>query len=169
MSSNVPSTTRFVEADTGGMYTPPTDRPIDRIRKITAGHLQPVDHNGFPRPKAAPSDAIEFVTPAGPPPTMADALSAAAGAVGADLAQLLDSNAFVTAITPVSPSDQAELQAVIRDFMPVPSAPTMKVNPAQGAPGASAPGPATGTLLERMQRQTAKALDQPLPPGSTTL
>ena len=49
----VKSGTAFVEGDTGGMYTPPKDRPIDPIRAITA-HLQPVDQNGFDRPRAKP-------------------------------------------------------------------------------------------------------------------
>jgi hypothetical protein len=165
----VKSTTAFVEADTNGFYTPPKDRPIDRIRAITA-HLQPVDQNGFDRPRAKPDDSVTAVvepTTPGQVPTMADALAKAAEVVGADLQQLLDSQALVTAITPVSPSNEAELEAVIRDHMPPPVAPGMKPNPAQGAPGAIATGPAAGSVLDRMKAQAAKSLDQPEPPGST--
>ncbi|HVB13546.1 MAG TPA: hypothetical protein VNH38_02170 [Candidatus Dormibacteraeota bacterium] len=167
MSSNVPSTTRFVEADSGGFYTPP-ERPFDRIRAITS-HLQPVDGNGFDRPRAKPDASVtELVSPpAGAPPTMADALAAAAEAVGADLPTLLDSQSFCAAITPVSPLDQAGLQDVLRAHMPAPATPRMAPNPAQGAPGSSAPGPSTGSVLERMKAQAEKSLDQPSPPGST--
>jgi predicted amidohydrolase YtcJ len=98
---------------------------------------------------------------------MASALSAAAEAVGADLPALLDSASFCAAIMPVSPSNQAELQAILLEHMPPPATPTMRPNPAQGAPGASAAGRPTGTFLERMQAETAKHADQPTPPGST--
>jgi hypothetical protein len=163
---SVKSTTSFVEADSNGFYTPPEGRPIDRIRAITATTPR-VDQNGriISRPGPDPS-VVETVIPTEPAPTMADALAAAAEAVGADLPTLLASQSFCAAITPVSPSDQAELQAVVRDHMAAPAAPGMAPVRAQGAPGAIAPGPATGSVLERMHDLAEKALTQPEPPSA---
>ena len=151
-------------------YDPPAqqaqrDRIRDQMRK-----LMPVSFNGQDRPRATPDESVTAVVPPPTPgqiPSMAVALSQAAEACGVDLPAMLDSQAFCAAIAKVSPSDQAELQAVIRDFTPAPAPAAMQPNPAQGASGASAPGPATGTILERMQALAEKALSQPEPPGST--
>ena len=160
----VSSSTEFVPSSEE--WTAP-ERPRDRIRAILAKKLMPVTKDGFDRPRATPDPSVtELVTPNAAPPSMATALQAAVEAVpGADLAQLLDSQSFCAAIMPVSPSDQDGLQSVIREFQPAPAAPGMKPNPAQGAPNAIAPSP-TGTVLERMAAQAAKALDQPEPPNS---
>ncbi len=164
MTSNVKSTTQFVGPSDA--YTPPANRPSDRIAEQMR-KLPRVDHNGRDLPKNAPSDVIETVTPAGPVPTMASALARAAELEGADLAQLLDSERFRLAVATISPADSLGLQDAIRDYMPAPAAPTMRPNLAQGAPSAVAPGPATGSTLERMHDLAEKALSQPEPPGST--
>jgi hypothetical protein len=97
---------------------------------------------------------------------MADALTkAAAAVVGADLSALQDSNAFLAAIATVSPSNDAELQEVIRDFTPAPTTPGMAPNPAQGHGSATVPR-APANLLERLQMETEKALSQPEPPSA---
>ena len=164
MPTKAPTT--FVPPDSGGMYTPP-ERSFDRMRAITA-HLQPVNGDGHDRARKTPDPSVaETVTPTGPPPTMAEALTLAANAVGADLPTLLDSQAFRTAVTPISPNDQAELQAVIREFQPAPAAPGMKPNLAQGAPSGIAPGPVTGSVLDQIRAQLVAKADQPEPPGST--
>jgi|GEM_PF-4526257 len=163
--------TRFVPADTAGMYTPPPERSFDRMKAITA-HLQPVNAHGHDRPRATPDPSVVSVVEPpipGQVPTMADALSRAAQAVvGADLAQLLDSQAFCTEIGAISPADSAGLEQAIRDHMPAP-APGMAPNRVQTGIGGSVPTPGSGTLLDRVRAQTAKHADQPLPPGSTVL
>ena len=167
----VSAPTVFVPSDSDGMYKAPENRPVDRIGAILRARLMPVDQNGFDRPRATPDPSVTaVVAPLAPTPSMADALAAACLAVGGDLTQLLDSQAFVTAIMPVSPSDQDGLQSVIAAHMPAPTGPGMRPNPAQGAPSAIAPGPVTGSVLDQIRAQvSAKALDQPVPPGSTTL
>jgi hypothetical protein len=127
-----------------------------------------VDFNGRDLPPATADPSVtELVTPPTAPPSLAQALSQAAEAVGADLEQLLDSASFCAEIAKISPSDSAGLREAVLDHMPAPAAPTMASNPSQGHVGASAPGQPTGTFLERMQAQAAKALTQPEPPGST--
>jgi hypothetical protein len=96
---------------------------------------------------------------------MTDALSAAVAKVpGASLEQLMDSTSFLREIGPISAADSLALIDVVQAHTP---APGMQSNPAQGSPGASVPTPSSGSVLERLQRQTAKALTQPTPPGST--
>jgi hypothetical protein len=153
-------------------YDPPTQEAQRERMLAQARKLPRVDHNGRDLPRDTPDPSVTNVVPPPAPgqvPTMAEALAAAAEAVGADLPTLLDSRAFVTAITPVSPNNPAELQSIIRQFQPAPAAPVMAPNPAQGSSGiGSAPAAAPRNLLERLQQETAKHADAPLPPGSTT-
>lgn len=163
----VKAPTTFVPADSGGMYTPP-ERVFDRMRAITA-HLQPVNCHGFDRPRATPDASVTPVVPAtaptDAPPSMAQALSRAADAVGVELAPLLDSVAFTAELGRISPADGAGLEEAIRRHMPAPT-PGMRPNAAQGASSATIPA-APKNLLERLQMETEKALSQPTPPGST--
>lgn len=160
--------TQFVETDADGAYTRP-EGPQTRIRDLLAKRLGRVDANGFRIATPDPTVVDTVTAPTSPPPSMATALLTAADAMGADLEELLQSRSFRQAVATISPANQTELQEAIADHMAAPTAPTMKPNPAQGAPSASAPGPATGTTLDRIHAQTAKHLDQPLPPGSTVL
>lgn len=158
--------TEFVPSDSDSMYVAP-ERPFDRMRRITS-HLMPVSFNGQDRPRATPDTSVtNVVAPPAPVPSMALALAAACQAVGGDLSQLLDSQAFVTAIMPVSPSDSAGLEAVIREFQPAPATPGMKANAAQGHVGGPAPAPASGSVLDQIRGQLVAKADQPEPPGST--
>lgn len=160
------SSTWMVPSSADGSYTRP-----DTIQSRIAAKMKllpRVDHNGRDLlPDTADPSVTELVTPPTAPPTMGAALAAAAEAVGADLPQLLDSERFRLAVAGCSPADSLGLQDLIRDFQPAPAAPTMRPNPAQGAPGASAPGRPSGSILERMHDLAEKSLTQPEPPGST--
>jgi hypothetical protein len=161
-----PSSTQFVKSSEE--YEAPS-RSFDRMRAITAKH-QPVDGNGFDRPRAKPDDSVTaIVEPTSAVPTMSEALTAVAAQTGADLADLLDSASFCAAIGGISPSDTAGLLAAIADHQPPVPSTGMQQNPSQGRSAAGpVSAPAAGTLLERVQAQAAKSLSgQPEPPGST--
>lgn len=149
-------------------YDPPQQgaqrqRMLEEMRK-----LMPVSKDGFDRPRRSTDDSVTAIVtaPTAAPPSFATALSQAAEAVGADLPTLLDSQAFVTAITPVSSRDQALLQAVIRDHMPAPVAPLMAPNPAQGHTSGAAVPTAPKNLFERLKLENEKALSAPPPPSA---
>jgi hypothetical protein len=163
--SNVRSTTS--PAPTLEGYPEP-EQQLQRERMLAQMRKLPkVNGQGFPIPGPDPS-VVNVVEPGAPPPSMAEALQAAAQAVGADLPALLDSQSFCTAIGAISPADSAGLENAIRDHMPAP-APGMAPNRVQTGIGGSVPTPGSGTLLDRVRAQTAKHADQPLPPGSTVL
>jgi len=161
----VKSSTWLVPSDRDpNVYVAP-QRSVDRIAAINS-RMPRVNHNGFVIPGPDPS-VVNVVEPPAAPPSMASALQAAAEACGADLAQLLDSNSFRAEIAAISPADSAALEDAVRFHMPAPAAPSMQPNRAQGASASGTVQSAPESLLERIHRQTQKALDQPLPPGST--
>ena len=137
------------------------DRLMAQMRK-----LPKIDQNG--RTIKGPDPTVtEMVTPSAPVPTMASALARAAELEGADLPQLLDSQAFCLEIAGISPGDSLGLQQVIRDHRPAPPTPGMASNPSQGHVAGPARAPSSGSLLERLQQEASKSLGQPEPPGST--
>jgi hypothetical protein len=103
------------------------------------------------------------------PPTMVEALGAAAARCGATLAELLDSNSFCAELGAISPSDAAGLDAAIRATMPPPAPPGMRSNPAQGQSSSGWTPTATSgdRTADRVRAETAKIIGQPTPPGST--
>lgn len=161
------STTEFVPSS--DEYTAP-ERPFDRLRAITA-KLQPVDGQGHDIPRKTPDPTVTAVVEPGAPSEVVNMSTALALAVakvpGADLASLMDSTSFLREIGPISAADSLALIDLVRAHTPAPTAPRMQSNPAQHTSGASVPTPSSGSVLERLQKETAKALNQPEPPGST--
>jgi hypothetical protein len=152
-------TTQFVPSASDGSYTRPPSiqqRISEQLRK-----LPKVDANGWAIPSAAPDPSIvQFVAPAGAPPTMGEALSAVAAQVGADVGTLLDSQSFCEAIGGISPADTAGIQAAIADHQPPPSRPGMAPNRAQGASNASAPGRSSGSSADQIHALVAARLSR---------
>ncbi|HVB77612.1 MAG TPA: hypothetical protein VNI34_07430 [Candidatus Nitrosotalea sp.] len=146
-------------------YNPPEqearrERMAAQMRKLP----RYVDHNGRTIRGPDPT-TVEAVTPTAIRP-MAVVLAEVAAACGASVTELVENDEFTAEILKTSPADIEGLTAIVRAFAP---APAMKVNLTQGhASSASVPA-APRNLLERLQLETEKALDQPLPPGSTTL
>jgi hypothetical protein len=148
-------------------------RPVNRTDRIARlVHSTPAcDARGlYPSP---PPVATAPVTTPGTPPTMVNALLAAAEVVGVDPAGLVDSVAFMRSVAPISPADTAGLQAAVADALAanpalavVPAAPGMRANPAQGG-SASGWAPAPATTTDRVRREASKISAQPRPPGST--
>ena len=156
--------TEFVPSDDSGMYVAP-ERPFDRMKEITK-HLQPVNAHGFDRARKTPdSSVIETVTPTAIRP-MAEVLAEVAAACGASVAELVENDAFTAEIMATSPADIEGLTGIVRAYMPAQTAPGPRSNPAQGHVGASVAA-APRNLLQRLQLETSKHLDQPPPPGST--
>jgi hypothetical protein len=101
------------------------------------------------------------------PPTMVEALGAAAARCGATLAELLDSNSFCAELGAISPSDAAGLDAAIRATMPPPATSGMKPVASQGASASGGVHRTTATTVaDRIRAEAAKANQQPIPPGS---
>jgi len=163
-------------------YTAPansTSRIASKVRRLFESEV--IGKDGQPHAVAAPVDpVVEAAVPGAQPgqvPRMADALMAAAAAVGADVTSLVDSASFTRTLGSISPADTAGLVGAIQEAMATnpslglqPVTPGMRPNPAQGssASGGAVPSHPKSTL-ERIHDQTAKAANQPLPPGSTVV
>jgi hypothetical protein len=146
-------------------YNPPEqearrERMAAQMRKLPRF----VDHNGRTIRGPDPT-TVEAVTPTAVRP-MVEVLAEVAAACGASVTELVENDEFTAEILKTSPADTEALTAIVRAYMP---APAMKVNPTQGHASSASVPRAPANLLERLQSETAKALDQPLPPGSTTL
>lgn len=173
--SNVAGPTRFAPSSDG--YEAPAETGVrGRMAAKAAATLAIVtDHNGFVvhKSETGTTDVTnELVNPT--PPPMAQAIIAAAQAVGADPARLVDSEFFLEAVGPISASDSAGLEQAVADAMAAnpslalapPAAPGMRPNRAQGSSGAGWT-PTPTTAADRIRREAAKATQQPIPPGST--
>lgn len=163
------SSTQFLPSDE--FYTAPVNSR-SRMLEITK-RLPRVDQNGKVIPPPVDATVAAAVTGSNDrPPTMAAALTAAAAAVGVDVGALVDSQSFARSIGAISPSDTAGLVGAIQAAVVTnpslalqPERPRMKPNPAQGSSGGTAPS-RPKTVAEMIRAESAKALGQPIPPGS---
>jgi len=166
--------TRFVPTDE---YYERPPSSASRIAAIVARQPR-VDGNG--RIVATPADpTVTAIVPGlqpGQTPRMADALMAAAAAVGADVTALVDSASFTRTLGAISPADTAGLVGAIQAAMATnpslaiqPPRQGMQSNPAQGASsGGGTVPPRPKTVAEMIRAQAGLAANQPVPPGSTT-
>lgn len=169
--SNVSSIT--VPVPSSEDYTAP-ESSRSRIAEKWA-RMPKVDQNGKTVATPAETNVVDVVTTPGQPPTMVNALLAAAASVGADPAALVDSQAFMRAVGSISPADTDGLIGVIQDAMAAnpslaiaPTAPTMQPNPAQGSSASGGAVPSRPkTVADAIRAQAAKAAGQSTPPGST--
>jgi hypothetical protein len=177
MTSNIASITVPVPSSADGSYTRPPGLHDTMGEKARQTLHAKVDHNGNPVLTRAETGTVDVTgTTPGQPPTMVNALLAAATACGADPQALVDSERFMVSIGAISPADGAGLRGAVLDALAAnpsiaiaPAAPGMQPNRAQGASAAGGAVPSRPqTTLERIRSETAKAMDQPLPPGSTT-
>jgi hypothetical protein len=135
-----------------------------------------VDANGRTVATRAETGVTDVTGTVAKPPSMVDALFAAATACNADPAALVDSEAFMASVGSISPADSAGLQGAVLDALAAnpslaiqPATSGMQPNRAQGASAGGGAVPARPKTVEEMVRaQAAKAAGQPLPPGSTT-
>jgi hypothetical protein len=159
----------------GHGYVPPINK-ASRILAELQEHLPRVDANGKTVVTQAQTGVVETVPTPGQTPSMVNALLAAAAACGADPQALGDSETFMASVGPISPADSSGLQEAVLAAMAVnPSIaiqpeprPGMRPNPAQGGGGSGSQARPPQSTLERIHDQAAKALTQPLPPGSTS-
>jgi hypothetical protein len=172
MTSNISSIT--VPVPSSEDYTAP-ESTRSRIAEKWA-RMPRVDANGFAVATQAETNVVDTVPAPGQPPRMADALIEAAKAVGADPAALVDSEAFMVSLGPISPADSVGLREAITDAVSAnpslaiqPVTPGMRPNPAQGASSSGSAVPSRPkTVAEMIRAQASKAAGQPVPPGSTT-
>ena len=176
MTSNVSSIT--VSVPSGDGYEQPAETGVRGRIAEKMRRLPKVDANGRTVATQAETGVTQVTdgsTP-GKPPSMVTALIAAAAACGADPQALADSESFTASIGAISPADSAGLQGAVLDAMRVnpslaiqPPRQGMQSNPAQGSSAGGGTVPSRPqTTLERIHSETAKVMDQPLPPGSTT-
>ena len=174
MTSNISSVT--VHVPSGDGYEQPAETGVRGSIAEKMRRLPKVDANGRTVATQAETNVVDVVPGAQPgqTPRMADALMAAAAAVGADVTSLVDSASFTRTLGSISPADTAGLVSAIQNAVAQnpalalqPAAPGMRPNPAQGASGGAVPS-RPKTVEEMVRAQAAKAAGQPLPPGSTT-
>ncbi len=162
-----PSTTRFVQS--GGGYENPAESGVRGAIWAKAGRIPRVD--GVLGRELPPDPADTTLAPASHPPTPAEsAVQALAVEMGIDPGVLLDSASLMAAAEAVDPADLAGVitEAIGSNPRLAQVAPPagMKPNPAQGAPGSTAPA-APVSVRDSLKTKAGAQLEQPLPPGFT--